>query len=139
MAENKVKTVAPNINVTPLIDVLLVMLIIFMVIPPSNPYKLEAKIPEKPVDQENSIVTPSILVLTMDKNQQLTLNGQPINKEDLGARMKDILSPRPLDQRTLFIRAPKELSYSAVVNIIDIVKGAGASPIGLQVDYLDQM
>lgn len=139
MAENKDKTVAPKINVTPLIDVLLVMLIIFMVLPSSNPHKLETKVPEKPVNQENSTVTPSLLVLTLDKNQQLTLNGQPINKEDLAASMKDILSPRPLDQRTLFVRAPRELSYAAVVNIIDIVKGAGAFPIGMQVDYLDQI
>lgn len=131
---------SPNINVTPLIDVLLVLLIIFMVITPMKPHKFETKIPEKPTEQMEDIQPdPTLLVVTINKERKIELNQQEIaNPEDLGTRVKDEMAKRPDDKRTLFIKAPKELPYGYVVNIIDIVKGAGASPIGLQIDYLDE-
>jgi biopolymer transport protein ExbD len=130
---------APNINVTPLIDVLLVLLIIFMVITPLKPHKFETKIPEKPPDtvDPNIQPDPSLLVVTVSKDRKIELNTQPLSPEELGTRLKEELDKRPADRRTLFIKAPKEINYGFVVNIIDIVKGAGAQPIGLQIDYLD--
>jgi biopolymer transport protein ExbD len=129
----------PDINVTPLIDVLLVLLIIFMVITPLKPHKFETKIPEKPPDtvDPNAVPDPGLLVVTVSKDSKIELNSQPFTAEELGVRLKDELDKRPADRRTLFIKAPKELKYGFVVNLIDIVKGAGASPIGLQIDYLD--
>jgi biopolymer transport protein ExbD len=129
----------PDINVTPLIDVLLVLLIIFMVITPLKPHKFETKIPEKPPDtvDPNAVPDPGLLVVTVSKDAKIELNSQPFTAEELGIRLKDELDKRPADRRTLFIKAPKELKYGFVVNLIDIVKGAGASPIGLQIDYLD--
>lgn len=131
----------PNINVTPLIDVLLVLLIIFMVITPLKPHKFETKIPEKPPDEldPNAIPDPGLLVVTVSKDRKIELNTQPLSSEELGIRLKEELDKRPADRRTLFIKAPKDLSYGFVVNLIDIVKGAGASPIGLQIDYLDEV
>jgi biopolymer transport protein ExbD len=129
----------PDINVTPLIDVLLVLLIIFMVITPLKPHKFETKIPEKPPDtvDPNAVPDPGLLVVTVSKDSKIELNSQPFTAEELGVRLKEELDKRPADRRTLFIKAPKELKYGFVVNLIDIVKGAGASPIGLQIDYLD--
>jgi biopolymer transport protein ExbD len=130
---------APNINVTPLIDVLLVLLIIFMVITPLKPHKFETKIPEKPPDTvEDMVPDPGLLVVTIDKDRKIELNTQPMSAEELGTRLKDELSKRTSDRKQLFIKAPKEINYGFVVNIIDVVKGAGASPIGLQIDYLDE-
>ncbi len=128
----------PNINVTPLIDVLLVLLIIFMVVTPSKPHKIETKVPEKP-DKVTENLNPSqeLLVLTINKDRKLELNTEAITAEDLGSRLKDIIEKRPQDQRTLFIKAPKELPYGFIVNLVDIAKGAGVAPIGLQVDFLD--
>lgn len=130
----------PDINVTPLIDVLLVLLIIFMVITPLKPHKFETKIPEKPPDtvDPDAVPDPGLLVVTVNKERKIELNSQPFTAEELGVRLKDELDKRPADRRTLFIKAPKELNYGFVVNLIDIVKGAGASPIGLQIDYLDE-
>lgn len=130
---------SPNINVTPLIDVLLVLLIIFMVITPTKPHRFETKIPEKPPDTipEDMVPDPGLLVVTVSKDRKIELNQQEMSIEDLGTRLKDELDKRPEDRRTLFIKAPKEINYGYVVNIIDVVKGAGASPIGLQIDYLD--
>lgn len=129
----------PDINVTPLIDVLLVLLIIFMVITPMKPHKFETKIPEKPPDTlpEDVQPDPSLLVVTISKERKIELNSQGMSAEDLGTKLKDELSRRPDDRKTLFIKAPKDIPYGFVVNIIDIVKGAGASPIGLQIDYLE--
>jgi biopolymer transport protein ExbD len=131
---------APNINVTPLIDVLLVLLIIFMVITPMKPHKFETKIPEKPPDTmpEDMVPDPGLLVVTVSKDRKIQLNQQEMSPEDLGTRLKDELSKRPEDRRVLFIKAPKDINYGFVVNVIDIVKGAGAQPIGLQIDYLDE-
>jgi biopolymer transport protein ExbD len=131
---------SPNINVTPLIDVLLVLLIIFMVITPLKPHKFETKIPEKPPDEldPNIVPDPGLLVVTIDKAKKIQLNSQELTAEELGIRLKDEIDKRPPDRRQLFIKAPKDLTYGFVVNIIDIVKGAGASPIGLQIDFLDE-
>lgn len=132
---------SPNINVTPLIDVLLVLLIIFMVITPLKPHKFETKVPEKPPENldPNIQPDPSLLVVTISKDRKIDLNSQELDEVGLGERLKKELSERPTDKKTLFIKAPKTINYGYVVQIIDIVKGAGAQPIGLQIDYLDEM
>ncbi len=135
---NDAKTMAPNINVTPLIDVLLVLLIIFMVVTPIEQRKFDTKIPEKPDSiQENLVPPPMLLVVNIDKDLQLSLNSQPMSLLDLSSNLEQILSKRSFDQRTLFIKAPKNIHYEFVANVIDKIKGAGASPIGLQIDYLE--
>ncbi|MBI4854394.1 MAG: biopolymer transporter ExbD [Acidobacteria bacterium] len=132
------KQTSPNINVTPLIDVLLVLLIIFMVITPIDSRKFDTKIPEKPDStQEELAAPPTLLVVSIDKDLQLSLNSQTMNLMDLTSSLKQILSERTPDQKTLFIKAPKNVRYEFVANVIDGIKGAGASPIGLQVDYLE--
>ncbi len=132
---------SPNINVTPLIDVLLVLLIIFMVITPLKPHKFETKVPEKPPEDidPNIQPDPSLLVVTISKDRKIDLNSQELDEVGLGERLTKELSERPTDKKTLFIKAPKTINYGYVVQIIDIVKGAGAQPIGLQIDYLDEV
>jgi biopolymer transport protein ExbD len=130
----------PNINVTPLIDVLLVLLIIFMVITPIKPHKFETKVPEKlPEDSYPEALPNDLLVVTIDKERKINLNTEAISADELGIRVKEEIDKRPSDRRTIFIKAPKELPYGYIVGIIDRIKGAGANPIGLQVDYLDQI
>lgn len=131
----------PDINVTPLIDVLLVLLIIFMVITPLKPHKFETKVPEKPPEEIDPDIQPdpSLLVVTISKDRKLDLNSQEMDEIQLGERLVKELSERPSDKKTLFIKAPKTINYGYVVQIIDIVKGAGAQPIGLQIDFLDEV
>jgi len=131
----------PNINVTPLIDVLLVLLIIFMVIQPQREAKFESQIPQKPQpEQENKIVPPSDMLMVdvkmsgMGLDQQIELNSKPMTLVELGTTLKDLLEQRP--DKTVFIKAPKDKQYGDIVAVIDTVKGAGAQPIGLQIDYL---
>jgi len=130
----------PNINVTPLIDVLLVLLIIFMVIQPQKEAKFESQIPQKPQESQPNVTPPSDMLMVDVKmtgsgpDQQIELNSKPMTLQELGTTLKDLLEQRP--DKTVFIKAPKDKQYGDIVAVIDTVKGAGAQPIGLQIDYL---
>ena len=137
----------PYINVTPLIDVLLVLLIIFMVVAPLKPAKFETKIPNKPdpTKQENTTITPQdLLVVELSlrgggPDQAVKLNTQSMSLVELGNRLSaELLKPERANNKTVFIKAPKDKYYGDVVQVIDVIKGAGATPIGLQIDFLDE-
>ena len=127
---NRRKSVSPPvINVTPLIDVLLVLLIIFMVIQPRN----EAKLPIKPTENTQNEVPapPETLMLTISRDLRLELNSKPIEIEQLLPLLSTLMDQRTSDTRTLFIRAPSALAYDPVVVLIDLAKGAGVKTVGL--------
>lgn len=145
----------PNINVTPLIDVLLVLLIIFMIITPVKPSRFEAKVPAEPKDQPQTEVKPNPLTLVVSINKAtggIQLNNDPAgdisDASPLTARLADIFKTREANgvfrentnevEKTIFIKSPTSLRYGDVVKVIDAAKEAGASPIGLQIDDLSQ-
>ena len=145
----------PKINVTPLIDVLLVLLIIFMVISPLKPSRFEAKVPAEPKDQQNVDVKPNPLTLVVGINRDtraITLNNDPVGSVDdpspLTNRLSEIFKQRENNgvfregtnqvEKTIFIKSPKSVRYGDVVKVIDAAKIAGAEPIGLQVDDLSE-
>jgi biopolymer transport protein ExbD len=153
-------TPPPFINVTPLIDVLLVMLIIFMVAAPLKMARFAAKLPTPP--DRDVKVTPNdkTLVVTIELDRTLKLNGlTDMGTVDDAAKLNlklaslfqertknhayrdDMLSRFDLPEesrieKTVFIKAPRAMSYGEVARVIDGVKGAGAEPIGLQLDDL---
>jgi biopolymer transport protein ExbD len=130
----------PNINVTPLIDVLLVLIIIFMVIQPRREAKFESNIPQKPEETKDAVVPPSdLLMVEIDLSgtgidQNVKLNSKQMSLIELGTTLKDLLEQRP--DKTVFIKGPKDKQYGDVVGVIDTIKGAGAERIGLQIDFL---
>ncbi len=131
----------PNINVTPMIDILLVLLIIFMVISPQKPHRFEAKIPEKPPENQPDVPPdPLSLLITVPKNGDL----YKLNTEELKGttglydRLFQALNGRPADRKAVFIKGPKTIPYGEIVKVIDIVKKAGGQPIGLQIEDLEQ-
>ena len=151
----------PSINVTPLIDVLLVMLIIFMVAAPLKPSRFLAKVPSAP-DKSQDLEAPiDSLVVTIKMDRTLMLNGltdmgSVYDTEKLSVTLFDLFQKRLANhayrwdlrdrtdlaeslriQKTVFIRAPRALPYADVVRVLDSLKGAGASPIGLQIDDLN--
>ncbi|MDX6612886.1 MAG: biopolymer transport protein ExbD [Blastocatellia bacterium] len=159
-AENN-HTAKPHINVTPLIDVLLVLLIIFMVVTPLKPARIAAKVPSKP--DHTVHVDPNIktLLVTIKRDRTLMLNGltnmgsiEDMSK--LSDTLADLFQKRrqnhlyrdemmlrtdvPEDlriERTVFIKAPRSISYGEVARVVDGVKGSGASPLGLAIYDLD--
>jgi biopolymer transport protein ExbD len=132
------KTAAPFINVTPLIDVLLVLLIIFMIISPTRPNKFDARIPDKQksdIDVENN----DALVVTINQGGGYALNMQPAKTlDELQSQLSRALDRRPVDLKAVFLKAPRTLNYGEVAKVIDIMKLAGCAPIGLQIENLDQ-
>lgn len=142
-ASRKVGISPPDINVTPLVDVLLVLLIIFFVIQPQKEAKFESQIPQKPDESsQNAPVPPADLLMVDVKtgvglDQNVELNSKPYTLIDLGPVLKDLLEQRPSDNRAVFLKAPKDKPYGDIVYVIDVLKGAGAQPIGLQIDYLE--
>ena len=122
----------PSINVTPLIDVLLVLLIIFMVIQPHK----EAKLPVKAPDHAKIETPPSpeTLMLTVSGDMVLQLNSKPIDVGALLPFLAGLMEQRTLDTKALFIKAPSSLAYGSVVLLIDLAKGAGVITVGLVKD-----
>ena len=151
----------PIINVTPLIDVLLVLLIIFMVVAPLKPSSFKTRVPSEPINIDNQEPPPDTLVVTVGSDSTLMLNkeadmGTVADTANLIARLKKVFEERisngnisgsladdpnrPTNdriERTVFIKAPRSLSYGNVARVVDAVKRAGAYPISLQIDYLD--
>ncbi|MDQ3063488.1 MAG: biopolymer transporter ExbD [Acidobacteriota bacterium] len=150
----------PNINVTPLIDVLLVLLIIFMVVSPTKPTDFKTKIPQEP-KQDGGEPDPKTLVVALNFDSTLRLNmegdlGTVQKTEKLIARLSEIFKQRTENrayadgtefrndlpeaeriEKTVFIKAPRSIDYGSVIKIIDAVKIAGANPISLQIDDLN--
>jgi len=150
----------PVINVTPLIDVLLVLLIIFMVAAPLKPHKFNAKLPAPPDDR---VLPPSIhtLVVAIEPDRSLRLNGLADmgtvdDPAKLQAKLLWLFAERTKNrayrpdmatrtdlpdsvriEKTVFIKAPRTIPYGEVARLIDGLKGAGAEPIGLQLDGLN--
>jgi biopolymer transport protein ExbD len=152
-------TPPPLINVTPLIDVLLVMLIIFMVASPLRPHRFTANIPSPPTDRHVD-PNPLTLVVTVDPDRTLKLNaltdmGTVDDMSKLNQKLVSLFAERTKNhvfrydlatrsdladadriEKTVFIKAPRALSYGELARVIDGLKGSGATPIGLQLDDL---
>ncbi|MGH9845308.1 MAG: ExbD/TolR family protein [Blastocatellia bacterium] len=125
------------INVTPLIDVLLVLLIIFMVISPMRPARFDARIP-KPMPPDMIVTHDFALVVTLHREGGYKLNQQPAGTlNELDQWLRYALDDRPGDRKTVFVKAPRTLPYGEVVKVIDVTKAAGGAPIGLQIENLD--
>lgn len=137
----------PEINVTPLIDVLLVLLIIFMVVTPMKPSAFKTKVPQKPKsDMQHVRTNPDTLVVIVDSNEGLTLNteaglGFADEPQKMTDRLKGIFAERAQNYsepvRHVFIKAPRGLNYGSVAKVVDAVKMSGAEPIALQIDDLN--
>jgi biopolymer transport protein ExbD len=131
----------PYINMTPLIDVLLVLLIIFMVISPQKPHRFEAKVPQKPPENQPDVQPDplALVVIVPSECIKYKLNTEELEGlEKLYDRLFFNIDKRPLDRRSVFIKAPRGVPFGQVVKVIDVVKKTGAQPIGLQIEGLDQ-
>jgi biopolymer transport protein TolR len=135
----------PEINVTPLIDVLLVLLIIFMVVTPMKPSSFDARIPSEPTRDPNVQSRPDTLIVAYVSDGAILINKEPTNAtvvdtSNLSTRLQEIFRIREENanhERTVFIKAPTTLDYGSVAKLIDATKAGGADPISLQIDDLD--
>lgn len=143
----------PEINVTPLIDVLLVLLIIFMVVTPIKPSAFKAKVPSEPTKDPQVYPDPNTLVVVVEADSSLRLNaetgmGTVADTQKTTDRLRQIFDQRVANYglsasgdgsvpRGVFIKAPRGLDYGSVAKVVDAVKLSGAEPIALQIDELN--
>lgn len=152
----------PFINVTPLIDVLLVLLIIFMVAAPLKPHDFKVKLPTRLTKDEQLLVDKRTLVVTIESDRTLKLNrlaeylGTVDDTSKLSQTLAALFEERKKNhlynedlltrfdlpeeariQKTVFVKAPRSIPYVEVAKVIDALKGTGAEPLGLQLDDLN--
>ena len=119
-----------DINITPYIDILLVLLIIFMVVTPIRQMDLQVKVPQPPPpDAQQAPADPSVIVVSISENATIAVNQEPTDIGSLGTKLTEIYAARA--NKNMFISASPKLPYGDVVKIIDIAKGAGVGDIGL--------
>jgi biopolymer transport protein ExbD len=118
-----------EINVTPLIDIVLVLLIIFMVMTPVMLKEIVAKVPQKSTELVPQPPGENPIVVELDARDALTLNGEGVAPEALGERVAERL--RHDRQKVVFFKIDDDANYGRAVRIMDVCKGAGAATLGI--------
>ncbi len=125
-----------DINVTPMIDVLLVLIIIFMVITPLTPKGLEALVPQPPPpNQQQSESDQRTVVIIINRDKSMLINTEPTTLDTMGKRLEEIFKTRA--ERVVFVKGDGELEFETVAKAIDVAKGVGLDKVGLMTPEME--
>ena len=126
---NPGSSLSNEINVTPMIDVLLVLLIIFMMVIPMSRKAIDLQLPDPTPDNTNSGPPPSQIVLEVLPGGTFRINTQPVAKADLAKKLKEIYDPRP--DKIIFVKGDTAVKYSDVISAMDAARGSGVKVIAM--------
>ncbi len=125
-----------DINMTPMIDILLVLIIIFMVITPLTPKGLETLVPQPNKDQQQTEADQRTVVVIVNRDKSLMINTEPVDERMLGTRLEAIFKTRA--ERVIFVKGDPDLEFQNVARVIDIAKGVGIDKVGLMTPQMEQ-
>ena len=132
-AQGRTQTSLADINVTPLVDVVLVLLIIFMVTAPVLQSAIEVEVPHTKTVKE---ITEERMVITIDRQQKVFLNNDPVNINLVGQRIHQKI--RDPQGQSIFIRADQDVPFGAFATVMDAVKQAGITNVSIVTQPLEQ-
>lgn len=121
-----------EINITPLVDVVLVLLIIFMLTAPILQSGIDVAVPKTKTVKE---ITEERLVITIDRQQKVYLGNEPLNINEIGAKLRQKI--RDPQNQSIFLRSDEEVPFGAFATVMDAVKQAGISNVSIVTQPLD--
>ncbi len=132
-SRGRTQTSLADINVTPLVDVVLVLLIIFMITAPILQSGIEVAIPHTRTVKE---ITEERLVITIDRRQRVFLNNEPININQIGAQLHQKI--RDPEGQSVFVRADENVPFGAFATVMDAVKQSGITNVSIVTQPLEK-
>ena len=126
-----------DINVTPLVDVVLVLLIIFMVVTPLLEKDIPVRTPDSEKVEQVQEIPPDQLIVYVRKDGDVKINSESVPEQDFVARLKSRLDPKPAADKVVFIVAEDNCNYGKFVHVLDNARAAGAETLGFATDPPD--
>lgn len=126
-----------EINITPLVDVVLVLLIIFMVVTPLLEKDIEVRVPDKQEEIDESQIPPDQLVVSVSKDGQLAINADKVSTEEYVERLRRVVAAKAKGERLVFFTADDETNYGKLVAALDGARQAGAEILGMATEKLE--
>jgi biopolymer transport protein ExbD/biopolymer transport protein TolR len=129
----------PNseINVTPLVDVVLVLLIIFMVVTPLLEKDIDVRVPDSEQVEEQTEVPPDQLVVSLDVAGRIKINADDVSEQDYVARLTRAVAAKPRGERLVFFMADEKTNYGQLVAALDGARQAGAETLGMMTEKIE--
>jgi biopolymer transport protein TolR len=124
-----------EMNVVPLIDILLVLLVIFMAVRPQIEVGLPAELPQQAISE--ALPAPGVIVVEVFGDGTLRINQDPVEWQDLQARLREIFKMRA--SRVAFVRGDSAIEFGAMARAIDVMRGSGITTVGLMTPELENV